>query len=201
MIEISSDRVWVITELFPPEETSTGYIMGEIAYALSSKYKVGVICGPEVYDKNKQVNKTQPHLKNNNLDINRVESIKENKHSVISRAKKFLIISWRIYKIAKQKIAADDKAGFYDEMLKAIWGYLSDKLMMPVSELSKENIAAELASRQVSEELISKCVDLLSRCEFARYAPSLSNATDAKKYYDRAEELMDELESAIKNQK
>ena len=109
MIEISSDRVWVITELFPPEETSTGYIMGEIAYALSSKYKVGVICGPEVYDKNKQVNKTQPHLKNNNLDINRVESIKENKHSVISRAKKFLIISWRIYKIAKQKIQDGDK--------------------------------------------------------------------------------------------
>ena len=125
----------------------------------------------------------------------------ENANMAKVKTKKANKVATRRLKIAKQKIAADDKAGFYDEMLKAIWGYLSDKLMMPVSELSKENIAAELASRQVSEELISKCVDLLSRCEFARYAPSLSNATDAKKYYDRAEELMDELESAIKNQK
>ena len=125
----------------------------------------------------------------------------ENANMAKVKTKKANKVATRRLKIAKQKIAADDKAGFYDEMLKAIWGYLSDKLMMPVSELSKENIAAELASRQVSEELVSKCVDLLSRCEFARYAPSLSHATDAKKYYDRAEELMDELESAIKNQK
>ena len=114
------------------------------------------------------------------------------------KTKKAGKIATRRLKVAKQKIKADDKAGFYDEMLKAIWGYLSDKLMMPVSELSKENVATELASRQVSEELVAKCVDLLGQCEFARYAPSLSGATDVKDYYERAEELMEELENAIK---
>ena len=114
------------------------------------------------------------------------------------KTKKAGKIATRRLKVAKQKIKADDKAGFYDEMLKAIWGYLSDKLMMPVSELSKENVATELASRQVSEELVTKCVDLLGQCEFARYAPSLSGATDVKDYYERAEELMEELENAIK---
>ena len=110
-------------------------------------------------------------------------------------------VATRRLKVAKQKMAADDKVGFYDEILKAIWGYLSDKLMMPVSELSKENIAAELALRQVPEALVEKCVDLLSRCEFARYAPSLVGAADAKNYYERTEELMDELENAIKNKR
>lgn len=125
----------------------------------------------------------------------------ENANIAKVKTKKAGKVATRRLKIAKQKIATDDKAGFYDEMLKAIWGYLSDKLVMSVSELSKENIATELASRQVSEELINDCVDLLNRCEFARYAPSLSSIADAKVYYDRAEELMDKLESAIRNSK
>ena len=125
----------------------------------------------------------------------------ENANIAKVKTKKAGKVATRRLKIAKQKIATDDKAGFYDEMLKAIWGYLSDKLVMPVSELSKENIATELASRQVSEELINDCVDLLNRCEFARYAPSLSSNADAKVYYDRAEELMDKLENAIRNRK
>ena len=43
----------VISELFPPEETSTAYIMGEITKTLSDKYNVTIVCGPEVYDQNK----------------------------------------------------------------------------------------------------------------------------------------------------
>lgn len=45
----------VISELFPPEETSTAYIMGEITKTLSDKYNVTIVCGPEVYDQ-KQIN-------------------------------------------------------------------------------------------------------------------------------------------------
>lgn len=46
-------RLWIVTELFPPDETSTSYILGEIANAMAKKYCVGVICGPEIYDKRK----------------------------------------------------------------------------------------------------------------------------------------------------
>ena len=41
-------RLWIVTELFPPDETSTSYILGEIANAMAKKYCVGVICGPEI---------------------------------------------------------------------------------------------------------------------------------------------------------
>ncbi len=47
--------LWIVTELFPPDETSTSYILGEIANAMTLKYKVKIICGPEIYDKRKKI--------------------------------------------------------------------------------------------------------------------------------------------------
>ena len=121
----------------------------------------------------------------------------ENANIAKSKNKKAGKVATRRLKVAKQKMIAKDKAGFYDEVLKAIWGYLSDKLMMPVSELSKDNISAELAARQVSEALIGECTALLGECEFARYAPSLSS-TSEENIYNRTAELMNSLENEIK---
>ena len=124
----------------------------------------------------------------------------ENANIAKTKNKKAGKVATRRLKVAKQKMAAKDKAGFYDEVLKAVWGYLSDKLIMPVSELSKENIAAELAARQVSEASIKECTALLGDCEFARYAPTLSGMS-VEKIYDRTAELMNKLENEIKNSK
>lgn len=124
----------------------------------------------------------------------------ENANIAKSKNKKAGKVATHRLKVAKQKMVAKDKAGFYDEVLKAIWGYLSDKLIMPISELSKENVSAELAARQVSEELIGECTALLGECEFARYAPTLSGMSE-EKIYNRAAELMNGLENEIKNSK
>ena len=94
-------------------------------------------------------------------------------------------------------MAEKDKSGFYDEVLKAIWGYLSDKLNMPQSELSKDNIAAELAACQVPESLIEECDKLLNECEFARYAPTLSK-NSVEQIYEKVAALMNKLENTIK---
>ena len=90
-----------------------------------------------------------------------------------------------------------DKAGFYDEVLKSLWGYLSDKLNMPVSELSKDNVSVKLAECHVPEALVAECMELIGECEFARYAPSLSSVSESQ-LYDKADALMDSLENAIK---
>jgi hypothetical protein len=124
----------------------------------------------------------------------------ENANIAKTKNKKAGKVATRRLKVAKQKMDAKDKAGFYDEVLKAVWGYLSDKLNMSVSELSKENIAAELAARQVSEASIKECTALLGDCEFARYAPSLSGISEVR-IYDRTAELMNKLENEIKNSK
>lgn len=47
--------LWIVTEPFPPDETSTSYILGEIANAMVTKYQVKIICGPEIYDKRKKL--------------------------------------------------------------------------------------------------------------------------------------------------
>ncbi len=99
--------LWIISELFPPEETSTAYIMGEIANALTSKYEVKVICGPEVYDSSKKVNHNFPIEKS--IQIFRVKGLKENKKNTFSRIKKYISISWQIYSIAKKKIEPNDR--------------------------------------------------------------------------------------------
>lgn len=113
------------------------------------------------------------------------------------KTKKASKVATRRLKVAKQKMQEKDKAGFYDEVLKALWGYLSDKLSMPVSELSKENIAAKLTMCQVPGELVEECVVLIGECEFARYAPTLSGYAD-EKVYGKVAALMNRLENAIK---
>ena len=131
----------------------------------------------------------------------------ENANMANVKTKKAGKVATRRLKVAKQKMRENDKAVFYDEVLKALWGYLSDKLSMPVSELSKDNIAAKLADCQVPGELIEECAALVGECEFARYAPSLAGASSQGVYgkgsaeeiiYNRTAELMNKLENAIK---
>lgn len=121
----------------------------------------------------------------------------ENANIAKTRTKKANKVATRRLKMAKKKMEEKDKSGFYDEVLKAMWGYLSDKLSMPVSELSKDNIAAKLSECQVPSELIDECSNIIAECEFARYAPTLSGYADDK-VYDKVATLMNKLENAIK---
>ena len=133
----------------------------------------------------------------------------ENANIAKVKTKKANKIAARRLKVAKQKMRENDKAVFYDEVLKALWGYLGDKLSMPVSELSKDNISAKLSNCQVPAELIGECVALIGECEFARYAPSLASqyrGTDGagsleESIYNRTAELMNKLENAIRSSK
>lgn len=101
--------LWIISELFPPEETSTAYIFGEIANALAEMYSVNVICGPEVYDGNRKIDKNNVFQLDPSIKIFRVDGIAENKKSIVSRAKKFIGMTIRLYKLAKQNIRQGDK--------------------------------------------------------------------------------------------
>ena len=102
-------RLWIVTELFPPEETSTGYIMGEIANAMSQKYEVKVICGPKVYDPNKKNVTSSLEVINPSIEVVRVNGIAEDKNSKLSRIKKFLLMSWYLYREAKKRIQPGER--------------------------------------------------------------------------------------------
>jgi hypothetical protein len=89
-------------------------------------------------------------------------------------------------------------SAFYDEVLKALWGYISDKLNIPVSLLSKDNIEEELVRYGVSEELIKAFIDTLNECEFARYAPGNQNEA-MDKVYASAIDVISKMENSIKH--
>ena len=100
-------------------------------------------------------------------------------------------------KLAGKLLAENKKNEFYDEVLKALWGYISDKLNIPVSMLSKDNIEAELAKYGVSDELIADFIRALNECEFARYAPGNENEA-MDKVYTASIDIISKMENSIK---
>lgn len=84
---------------------------------------------------------------------------------------------------------------FYDEAGKALWGYLSDKLVIPLSDLSKDAAVSKLRERNISEELILKLTSTLDMCEFARFAPTAASAPQV--IYDDSLDVILKLESQL----
>ena len=95
----------------------------------------------------------------------------ENADIVKQRAGKANKVATKRLKKAAKLMAGGKQNEFYDEVLRALWGYVGDKLNMPVEQLSRENISQQLESRNVSSETISQFIGALDECEFARYAP------------------------------
>jgi hypothetical protein len=85
---------------------------------------------------------------------------------------------------------------FYEEILKAIWGYLSDKLNIPVSELTRNSAVNSLTEKGIDEADISNVASVIDKCEYARFAPS-SSAEEAGKIYDEAARFIRLFENSI----
>lgn len=87
---------------------------------------------------------------------------------------------------------------FYEELHKALLGFIADKLNIPMSELNKENISSRLTEGGVPEETVEAFVALIDECEFARYSPSAgSEAMQA--HYDKAAELISAIDGSMRN--
>jgi hypothetical protein len=85
---------------------------------------------------------------------------------------------------------------FYDEILKAIWGYLSDKLNIPVSDLTRTNAFSALSEEGIEDDVIKKLSEILDTCEFARFAPS-SSGTEAASVYVGTSQFIKSVENSI----
>ena len=121
----------------------------------------------------------------------------ENANVAKVKTKKANKVATKRMKLAGKLLAENKKNEFYDEVLKALWGYISDKLNIPVSMLSKDNIEAELAKYGVSNELIADFIHALNECEFARYAPGNENEA-MDKVYTASIDIISKMENSIK---
>lgn len=84
---------------------------------------------------------------------------------------------------------------FYAETLKALWGYMAQKLNIPAADLSRDNVSEKLLGIGASEELVRKVVDVIDNCEMARYASAAS--VDMKQTYTDASDVINALEKVI----
>ena len=116
------------------------------------------------------------------------------------RGKKANKVAGKKLKLAAKLMAEGKSSEFYDEVLRALWGYVADKLSIPVSQLSRENIAEKLSARNASQRDIDTFLEALDECEFERYAPG-DAAGNMQKTYDKAVSAITNIEEGMKKKK
>ena len=99
-------------------------------------------------------------------------------------------------KSAAKLLKQGQSKAFYEEVTRALWGYVGDKLNLPVTELNKDNVGEQLTERGVGEESIQRFLRVLGDCEFAQYAPGDPSAT-MDKLYGEATEVINELDAKL----
>ena len=119
--------------------------------------------------------------------------IRENADESRVRYKKAGKVAQKRLKKAK-KLMSESNAAFYEEIERAAWTYLSDRLSIPTAELNKDNIAEILRAKGTAEALIQQVREVLSTAEFARYAPSAAGSM--QDLYSNTESLINALEDA-----
>lgn len=87
---------------------------------------------------------------------------------------------------------------FYQETLSALWGYVSYKLNIDPAELTRDNISELLRHRQVADDMVNSFIDILDRCEYARYAPGSNPANTMNEIYEKAISVITDLDKVIK---
>lgn len=121
----------------------------------------------------------------------------ENSNIEFVRNKKANKQAQKRLKMAQKLLNEGKKDKFYEEVLKAVWNYLSDKLAIPAASLTKERVEAELTEKGVNADAIKQFTDILNTCEFARYAPN-SGQQEMGNLYAEAIDAISNLEDIIK---
>ena len=116
------------------------------------------------------------------------------------RGKKANKVATKRLRTANRLMLNGENGKFYDEVLRALWGYVGDKLNMPVEQLSRENVSDQLAQRGVDDATVTKFVEALDECEFERYAPG-DPAGNMSKTFESAMTAIMKIEEAMKSRK
>lgn len=119
--------------------------------------------------------------------------IKENADVTRMRYKKANKVAQRRLKVAEQLLQQNKKEAFFEEIERAAWTYLSDRLSIPTAQLNKENIAQILTEKAVPDATIKQMLHVLSTAEFARYAPTSDSAMH--ELYEDTIKIINQLES------
>ena len=121
--------------------------------------------------------------------------IRDNRNVVLVKGKRANKMAVKRFRIAEKYMREGDRRAFYEEMLRAMWGYLGDKFNIPVADLTREVVRQELSRRGASAEA-ETIIAVIARCEEAQYSPVAS--VDMTEIYEEGVDAVSKISSAIK---
>lgn len=124
------------------------------------------------------------------------QRIRESKNLVVVRGKRANKMAVRRFRSAHKYMQLEERRAFYEEMLHALWGYVSDKLNIPVANLTKENVCEELLKRGIRQEDAERFTAIIARCDEAQYSPSAG--ASMSDVYAEGVDLVSDFEAKIK---
>jgi len=124
----------------------------------------------------------------------------DNANVIKMKARNANKVATKRLRTANRLMLKGENNAFYDEVLKALWGYVGDKLNMPEEQLSRENVREKLIDHGVEDATVDKFIEALDECEFERYAPGDAKG-NMNKTFESAMKAIMEIENAMKNKK
>lgn len=121
--------------------------------------------------------------------------IRDNRNVVLVKGKRASKVAIKRFRIAEKYMREQDRRAFYEEMLRALWGYLSDKFNIPVADLTREMVREELSRRGASAEAES-VIAVIARCEEAQYSPAATS--EMNNVYEEGVEAISKIEKIAK---
>ncbi len=122
--------------------------------------------------------------------------IRESQNVALVRGRRANKVAVQRFRAARKYMEAHDRHAFYEEMLRALWGYVSDKFNIPVANLTKENVREELHRRGVPSDESQRFTALIAQCDEAQYSPAAS--VQMGDIYADGVDLISRIESIIK---
>lgn len=131
------------------------------------------------------------------LVIWRRKKIRENADLALVKNRRANKVALKRLKQAEKLLTGNRREEFYDELIRAVYGYLSDKLRIPLAELSLEKALNELNARKTDQQLLQDLSEMVDRCQFARYAP-VSEGYSMKDDYQKTAVMIRKLEQNLR---
>ncbi|MBN2662368.1 MAG: protein BatD [Bacteroidales bacterium] len=124
------------------------------------------------------------------------KKIKQNADLKLVKSKKADKVSKKRLKLAQSYMVSNNNEKFYEEVSLALWGYVSDKMSIPRSELTRQTVVETLKSKNISDQIVSDFVKIIDNCEVARFAPS-AVGFNPQQIYSGASSLISNFEKNI----
>ena len=121
---------------------------------------------------------------------------RENKNVALVRGKRANKVAVQRFRTAEKFMKAENRHSFYEEMLKALWGYISDKFNIPVADLTNDNVRDELHKHGITADVAEQFIAVISKCDEAQYAPVAS--TQMNEVYAEGIDIVSQVEAMIK---